>query len=327
MQKTLTCITILLLSNLTLSSITHVDPNVKEGTYVIDKRDVNKPLIEYENVKTTVTTSNEIDLTPAAASRMFREMHSMNELEGERDMRMRYILHENVGTEVAHNRFLEEWSMRNNNDGFYTVQIRMRMLDLGNIQDEDGIQEEILKFTCKHYPDQDVYVCIPDKCNFVGVVPPATPVQICVNNYRQSQMLLDTVKTSTSTQEPTIVGEQTQELIVRCMEQYIETITVQGEHVCYYEGFKPENMVSYEELKEKIMASGEWQETDKVGSFQRTTVTKEWEVVSTIDTSIPELVEKYTDVKKDISPEELETIYDQLGSTELNMNNAVIQTA
>ena len=327
MQKTFTCITILLLSNLTLSSITRVDPNVKEGTYLVDKRDVNKPLIEYENVKTTVTSSKEIDLTPAAASAMFREMHSTDVLEGERDMRMRYILHENVGTDVAHNRFLEEWSMRNNNNGFYKVQVRMRMLDLGNLELEDGIQEQILAFTCKHYPEQDVYVCIPDKCDFKGLIPPATPVQICVNNYRQSQMLLDTVKTSTSTQEPTIVGEQTQDLIVRCMEEYIETITVQGEHVCYYEGFKPENMVSYDDLKKKIMASGEWQETDKVGSFQRTTVIKEWEVVSTIDTSIPALVEKYTDVKKDISAEELETIYEEFGTTELKMDNAVLQTA
>jgi hypothetical protein len=306
-------------------SITRVenDPNVLEGSYLMDNRDVNKSLMTRNDIEPVVTESNRIDLSPSAASNMFRQLHSMNVVEGERNMRMKYILHQNIGNDQGSNRFLEEWSMVNNNDGFYSVVVRMRMLDLNNLSDDDGITESMLSFTCKHYSEQDVYVCLPDKCDFHGVVPPATPVQICVNNYRQSQILLDTVKTATSTQEPKTLGDDTQLLIVLCMEKYIETITVQGENICYYEGFKPENMVTYEQLKENITKSGEWVETEKAGSFQRTTIVKEWEVVSKIDTSVPILKEQHTTVLRDVDPATLATIQEQLNAKELNMDTAI----
>jgi len=306
-------------------SITRVenDPNVLDGSHLLDLRDVDRSLMTRDDMVADVTESNRIDLTPSAASRMFRTLHSMDVVDGERNMRMKYILHQNIGSDQGSNRFLEEWSMVNNNDGFYSVVVRMRMLDLNNLSDDDGITESMLTFTCKHYSEQDVYVCLPDKCDFHGVVPPATPVQICVNNYRQSQILLDTVKTATSTQEPQALGDDTQNLIVLCMEKYIETITVQGENICYYEGFKPENMVTYDQLKANILASGEWVETENAGSFQRTTVIKEWEVVSRIDTSVPVLEEQHTNTLKDIDPATLATIQQQLSMDELNMDTAI----
>ena len=111
-----------------------------------------------------------------------------------------------------------------------------------------------------------------------------------------------------------------QNLMVKCIEKQIETLTVRGDTICYYEGFKPENMVTYEEMRSSILANGDWVETDTAGSFTRTTVIKEWEIDARIDTSIPALVEEQIRVIKDVSPEEIAQIQDQLNLTDIDMS-------
>lgn len=324
MRTSLVLFTALALTHSALASVSRVDPNVTGGSYLADRRDVNKSLIQREDVETDVTTSSYIDLSPAAASAKFREMMAMEALEGERNIRMKYVMHNNIGDDPGSNRLLESWAMTNLDNGLHSLTVVLRMLDLNNLELKNGIKENVFEFTCKYYKAQDICICKPEKCDFMNVKPPTDPVQICVNNYRQSQMVLDTVNVASQTQKPDVVGEELQNLIVLCMEQKIETLTIHGESICYYKGFEPENIVTYEDIKGKITSEPGWAETDVAGTFQRTTTIKEWEIVSKIDTSIPKLIEENTEVLKNVDSATLENILQQVKSTEIDLTKATV---
>lgn len=286
----------------------------------MDLRNNDIDLRTRDDVETSYSNSNNIDMSAGAASNMFKIMKKMDETEGPRNMRMKYILHTDVERDAGSNRFLEEWTMEVKENEFYTLTARLRMLDVNNLNLENGYQETLIVFDCKVYYNQDIYLCIPDKCTFDGLVAPTTPVQRCVNNYRQSQMVLTTITESTNTQKPELVGQETQRLIVECIQRQIETLVVHGDTICYYEGFKPENIVTYDQMRAKILANDDWVETENAGSFTRTTVVKEWEINSLIDTSKPELVEEEIKILKNVNPDELLKIQDQLNLTDLDMN-------
>ena len=322
-MKTFTLVGLILLAlpPMVWSSIVSVkeDPNVREGKTLFDLRDVDKSLREREDVETHYSTSNIIDLSAKNASVKFKEILLAMNIDGERNLNMRYDLHTNLDRDEGSNRFLVEWSLENNNDGTYTLRVRLRVLDLNNTQLENGVQESVLNYTCKYFEIVNEHVCVPEKCNFDEIKPPTDPVKKCVNNYRESQMVLSVVNESTSTQQPKVLGEQTQQLIVYCMQKQIETLVIHGETVCYFEGFKPENMVTYEEMRNSIMANGDWVETETAGTFQRSTVIKEWVIDSLIDTSVPELISEHQDLLTNVDPDTIQSIYDQLDYTDIDM--------
>ena len=326
MRNTIPVLIAFALVHSSLASIVK-EPNVTGGSYLLDQRDINKKLMERDDVETDVTTSAYIDLSPAAAAKHFRQLLAMNQLEGERNIRLKYIMHTDIGQDAGSNRLLEEWGLTNMDNGLYNIQVRLRMLDLNNLDLENGIKENVFEFTCKMYKVQDVAICKPEKCDFMNVTPPTDPVQICVNNYRQSQMVLDTVRVASHTQKPETAGEELQNLIVLCMEHHIETLTIHGESICYYKGFEPENIVTYEDIRSKITSEPGWIETEKAGTFERTTTIKEWEIVSKIDTSIPALLEENTEVLKNIDPKTLSDIMEQVKSTEIDLSKAVVLEA
>ena len=328
MRNTLSIVVILTLLRSGLSAITKADPNLSGKSYLIDQRDVNRSLLTREDVESDVASNQGyIDLSPAAAARRFRELMGMNQLEGERNMRMKYVLHNNVGQDAGSNRLLEEWALINENNGLYRIIVLLRMLDLNNTRLENGIKENVFEYTCKYYKPQDIAICKPEKCDFMNVTPPTDPVQICVNNYHQSQMVLDTVRVSSQTQKPQNVGEELQNLIVHCIEQHIENLTVHGETICYYKGFEPENIVSFKDMRKKILAEPGWMETDEAGTFRRTTTVKEWEIVSHIDTSIPALLKENSKVLKNLDPATLTNILDQVDSAAVDKSGAIVLEA
>ena len=298
----------------------HVDPNVQAGSTLFDLRKSDMELRTRDDVNTMYVDTNDIDLSAKKARNVFKELRNIDQVDGARNMRMKYILHTDANRDVGSNRFLEEWSMEPKENNMFSVVARLRMLDLNDTTNSQGFQETIVKFDCKHHLAQKLHICIPEKCSFEGLVKPTDPVQKCVANYRESQMVLSVVNESTDTQVPKTVGDEVQLLMIKCMQKQIETLTVRGDTICYYEGFKPENMVTYKEMKESILANNDWVETDTAGTFSRTTVIKEWEIDTLIDTSVPELVEEEIRVIHEINPDEIPQIHDQLNFTDLDMS-------
>lgn len=316
----LTTLITILLAYQSSCAIVSVDPNVLNGQTIFDQRNLDTKLGSRDDIETVYSTSNNIDLSANKATMMFKELRQIEHVEGaELNMRVKYILHTNVEREIGSNRLLEEWAMEHNSDGVDNLWVRLRVLDLNQTQLEDQVTEQMVGYHCKHWEDVDTYFCLPNRCDFDVVKPPKDPVKVCVNNYRQSQMTLNVVNEATNTQEPISAGEEIQNLIVHCIQTQIETLTIYGENVCYYEGFKPENLVSYEEMRQNILANEDWVETDSSGTFQRTTIVKEWVIDSTIDTSKPAITENQIQIIQENDPEALLDIMEQLGNVELDM--------
>jgi hypothetical protein len=324
-MKTL-CITLItiLLANQTFTAIVSADPNVNQDeSYLFDLRNMDTKLREHSDdmITTVYSTSNNIDVSAKKAVEIFKELSLIEQVERvEYNMRMKYILHTNVERDAGSNRLLEEWAMESGPQGVKNLVVRLRMLDLNQTQIEEQVHETMVRYHCKHWADVDEYFCLPDLCDFSVVKPPKDPVKVCVNNYRQSQMTLNVVNEATNTQEPRIVGEEIQLLIVHCIQTQIETVKIYGENVCYYEGFKPENMLTYEEMKASIIANKDWVETEEAGTFQRTTVIKEWQIDTQIDTSVPKMTKEQIQILQQNDPDALLKIEDQLGSVELDMS-------
>lgn len=325
----ITVFTLLTLSlALATTKSTSADPNVREGKTLFDLRKIDKELRDHPDFETSYSTDNSIDISSEKAARVFKELKMIEQTEGHvLDMRMKYILHTDEQRDAGMNRVLEEWGLKHGSDGLFDLTVRLRVLDLNNLQLEGGVQESTISYHCKEWSDMDVHVCIPSKCDFHGIEQPTDPVKVCVTNYRQSQIMLNVVNEATNTQQPVKVGEETQLLIVHCIQTHIETITIYGDNICYYKGYEPQNIVSYEEMHNKIVANGDWVETEKAGSYQRSTVVKEWQVDSLIDLSVPDLIGEKINTIREYDPAGLESIQEQLQLLDIDMEKGTTYEA
>lgn len=122
----------------------------------------------------------------------------------------------------------------------------------------------VYKYKCKDFPVQKAFLCLPYDCDEDLVIDPPPPSHQCDDNYYLSQKLVKYtfygLKSITATQT-----------VATCYRQKAESIGLGVYDECFAVGLKPDNMLSLDDLGQRLVAAGYTKNSD--GTFTRLTTT------------------------------------------------------
>ena len=202
-----------------------------------------------------VNESAEVDVSAKRAAEVFGKLHEiMAKGQGELSHYSHYVLNVNNDTDSMNNTLLEHWRIGHDDLGARTYSLIITTTD--HMNEEEPIHEQIVKFQCKYEEVVEQMVCIPEKCDLEPLETEPSPGVICAFNYRQSQTYLSSVYESTHSITDDDLGDGVYESTLECLKKKIENITVFGVYQCYYKGFEPNDVVTLEEMNEKLIDEG-----------------------------------------------------------------------
>ena len=216
--------------------------------------------------------SGEVDVGAKRAAEMFTHLHDLMENgDGQQIHLEHFVLNVNPDTEDVNNKLLEKWRIGMNDDNTRNYSVTIKTT---NVYDEENPSySQTILYQCKFEDIVEHMVCIPDKCDLESFNATPTPGIVCAHNYRMSQRLLTTVFESSHKTDQTDMGEGIYESTIDCMKRKVETMSIGSTVECYYKGFEPNNIVSYEDMKRSLLDDG-WKRLED-GTFRRETVVDE----------------------------------------------------
>lgn len=235
---------------------------------VTDERPNPVDLTNGINVNKEVV-GGEIDVGAKRAAQEFEKLYKILEDGlGWRTHLSHYVLNVNPETEDVNNTLLEEWRISRDEQGQPTYTL---VLTTTNAYDEENpLHVQIIKFQCKYEKYVEHMLCIPDKCSLEPFETTPTPGIICAFNYRQSQKMLTTFYESSHETDKTDVGDGVYDATIDCMKKKIETLTIGSTIECYYKGFEPDNIVTFEQMNKGLIDEG-WKRLED-GSYRRESI-------------------------------------------------------
>lgn len=224
--------------------------------------------------------SGEVDVGAKRAADQFQILHDLMENGlGEQLHMEHFVLNVNPDTEDVNNTMLEKWRIGEDENGVRNYSVT---LTTTNVYDEENPQyRQTIKYQCKYEPIVEHMICIPDKCDLESFSATPTPGVLCAHNYRMSQRLLATVFESSHNTDKSDAGDGVYDLTIDCMKKKVETMEIGSTVECYYKGFEPANIVSYEDMNKSLLDEG-WKRLED-GTYRRETVVEEKEGSAKVD--------------------------------------------
>ena len=185
----------------------------------------------------------------------------------------------NPDTEDVNNTLLEEWRISRDLLGNQTYTL---VLTTTNAYDEENpLHVQLIHFQCKYEEFVEHMLCIPNECSLEPFETTPTPGVVCAYNYRQSQKTLTTFYEASHTTSQEDLSDGLYESTIDCMKEKIEKLTVGSNIECYYKGFEPENIVSFEEMNKALIDEG-WKRLED-GSYERRSIVEEKSASAKVD--------------------------------------------
>jgi len=245
---------------------------------IVDERPNPVDLTNGINVNSTVS-GGEVDVGAKRAAQEFEKLHDIFERAGWRTHLSHYVLNVNPDTEDVNNTLLEEWRMSRDLEGQLTYTL---VLTTTNAYDEKNpLHVQIIKYQCKYEKMVEHMLCIPNECSLEPFETTPTPGVECAHNYRQSQKTLTTFYEASHTTDQQDLADGLYESTIDCMKEKIEKLTIGSTVECYYKGFEPSNIVSFEQMNKALIDDG-WKRLED-GTYERKTVVEEKSASAVVD--------------------------------------------
>lgn len=90
---------------------------------------------------------------------------------------------------------------------------------------------------------------MPKSCDLTKFEPEPTPSKICEDHYKKSKEVLETVF-------HTVKDINQVEAMIECVRTKMKIVEPNKEAICFYTGFRPNNIVSEEELEKQLRDDG-----------------------------------------------------------------------
>ena len=253
---------------------------------IVDERPNPVDLSNGINVNSNVE-GGEVDVGAKRAAVEFEKLYHLLQKEGFRTHLSHYVLNVNPDTEDVNNTLLEEWRISRSLLGELTYTL---VLTTTNAYDtENPLHVQLIHFQCKYEDYVEHMLCIPDKCSLDPFEATPTPGVICAYNYRQSQKTLTTIYEASHTTDQVDLADGLYESTIDCMKEKIEKLKISGNIECYYKGFEPENIVSYEEMNKALIDEG-WKRLED-GTYERKSIVEEKSASALVDENNMTVVE------------------------------------
>lgn len=225
----------------------------------LNLQDNRKPLDLSTSVQGQVDekiNSNKIDITAETVTPIFRDMLDEHKETGN-------MIEKNVFYKIdkqINNNTLVQYRVYKNPKGrvIYKVIIHSTNDNAANPKKRKHIQR--MRFKCKNMRFIKTFMCIPAHCKLRNYEPEPTPAMKCEDSYNRSQALVT---------EAFEVMKDVKKLkaMIDCINKKVQVMALNKKSVCYYAGFRPNNIVSLEELSLKLKRQG-WKK-QKDGTFKR----------------------------------------------------------
>lgn len=129
-------------------------------------------------------------------------------------------------------------------------------------KEEKRLFQQTLEYKCRYFTledDHQIFICVPKNCELQEYVID-TPQKKCEQNYHYSQDSMQLIYL-----EPNVT-ENEKRAIIECITKGVEPATITMDEVCYYVGFKPENLdlVGKDKVEQQLAEKGYvWNEQNK----------------------------------------------------------------
>lgn len=127
--------------------------------------------------------------------------------------------------------------------------IIIRTTNHNSTNPDEEIHRQRLVFNCKTLDVVDEFLCMPKKCDLSNFEPIKTPAVECEDHYKESQVLIeytmDSVKNVSQTED-----------FIECVREHFEVVVPNPKSMCYFVGFRPDNIVPLEDLEQKLLDEG-----------------------------------------------------------------------
>lgn len=114
---------------------------------------------------------------------------------------------------------------------------------------EDRVHKQRLVFKCKMLNVVKEFMCMPANCDLSNFEPIDTPGTDCDDHYNESQDLIEYTFETVKEISPT-------EDFIKCVKERMEIVTPNPKTMCFYVGFRPNNIVPLSTYEEKFLENG-----------------------------------------------------------------------
>lgn len=216
--------------------------SMKQENELIDNRTRTNLGEQFEIPQDFKISNNHIDISAVAVTPIFQELFSQFQTNG--------------GTSVFKN-VLYETSAQMNNQMLVTYEVNklnqfrvtLRTTNDNAAEEKDRVHTQDVFFNCKVLNVVKEFLCVPSNCDLTKFEPVPTPATECEDHYQQSQDFINFVFETSKDVSPT-------QDFIECVREKVEIIEPNPLTMCFYVGFRPENIVPLEVYETKLSERG-----------------------------------------------------------------------